>query len=69
MQNRLYVESSICACKRNEKCETGKYGNLNTCTCIKLIADELVIGSKGEMLNTSINISVKKQQIFNMLFY
>lgn len=60
---------SIFTFKQSERCETEKRGKLNTFICIKLSLEELVIGCKEEMSTATINVSVKKQHIFNILFY
>ena len=46
--------------KYDKKCEIGKYLNANSFNFIECVADNLVLASEGETLNTTINASTEK---------
>lgn len=46
--------------KYDKNCEIGKYLNANSFNFIECVADNLVLTSEGETLNTTINASTEK---------
>ena len=55
---------SICVCECDNRCDIGKYLNVNVCTSIKLVADNLVTAFEDKMLNTTINTNATQAEYF-----